>query len=74
MVKDEVLIDRLRSENKDFKKWADLHSHLENKLQNFNQLKFLTSEEEVEKKRLQKQKLNAKDHMQLILYQYRRLN
>lgn len=66
----EVQVDRLRFEDKDFRKWDQLHCDLEDKLTGFNRLKFLTAEEEVEKKRLQKQKLIAKDQMQRILYRY----
>lgn len=69
MLNHEVL-DRLKSENKDFKKWDELHGELESKLETFNRLKYLTSEEELEKKRLQKQKLLAKDCMQRILYKF----
>jgi hypothetical protein len=74
MVNHEVLVERLRSEDKGFKKWADLHGRLEDRLQSLSGLKFLTAEEEMEKKRVQKQKLMAKDQMQLILYHYKRLS
>ncbi len=74
MIKDEPLVNRLKSENEAFRKWVDLHSELDAKLNELNRLKYLTSKENMEKKRLQKEKLYAKDRMHLILNQYKRLN
>ncbi len=74
MVNDEPLVSRLKSENEAFRKWLDMHSKLEAKLNELNRLKYLTSKENLEKKRLQKEKLYAKDRMHLILNEHKRLN
>jgi uncharacterized protein YdcH (DUF465 family) len=74
MENNSVLVGRLKSENQDFQKWSVLHGELEERLICFKQLKFLTSDEEMEKKKIQKQKLIAKDHMENILTRYRRMN
>ncbi len=74
MPNDSILVGRLKYESKDFQRWSQLHSQLEEKLDCFKRFKFLTSEEEMEKKRTQKQKLIAKDHMQDILIRYKRVN
>ncbi len=74
MVNNENLVHRLKSEDKDFKRWHDLHEQLENKLDHLNRRKFLTSEEEMERKKMQKQKLIAKDRIHLILTRYRQVN
>lgn len=70
MVNNEVPVERVRFEDEDFGKWKELHSELETRLETFKRLRFLTSEEELEKKRLQKQKLAAKDRMQIILHRH----
>ncbi len=74
MIKDEPFVNRLKSENEAFRKWVDLHSELDAKLHEMNRLKYLTSEENLEKKRLQKEKLYAKDRMHVILNRHKRLN
>ena len=74
MVNNSLLVDQLKSENQDFQKWSELHGELEERLDCFKRFKFLTSDEEMEKKKVQKQKLIAKDRMENILMLYRRLN
>jgi uncharacterized protein YdcH (DUF465 family) len=53
----------------------DEHSHFERQLEEFNNLRYLTSEQELEKKRVQKIKLRGKDRMAEILKEHKaRLN
>ncbi len=66
-VKEEVLVERLRVENSEFKKWEQEHRQLENTLMSFEAHRYLTPEEEVERKRIQKLKLAAKDRMMEII-------
>ena len=66
-VKDEVLVARLRVENSEFQKWEQEHRKLEDSLVGFESHRYLTPEEEVERKRLQKMKLAAKDRMMEII-------
>ncbi len=66
-VKDEVLVARLRVENSEYQKWEQEHRKLEDSLMGFETHRYLTPEEEVERKRIQKLKLAAKDRMMEII-------
>lgn len=66
-VKEEALVAQLRSENSEFQKWEQEHRKLENSLMTFEEHRYLTPEEEVERKRIQKLKLAAKDRMMEII-------
>ncbi|OGW40379.1 MAG: hypothetical protein A2010_18930 [Nitrospirae bacterium GWD2_57_9] len=66
-VKEEAVIARLRTENPEYKKWEEEHRQLENSLMTFESHRYLTPEEEVERKRIQKLKLAAKDRMMEII-------
>ncbi len=66
-VKEEVLMQRLRVENPEFQKWEQEHRKLEDTLTNFETHRYLTPEEEMERKRVQKLKLAAKDRMREII-------
>jgi uncharacterized protein YdcH (DUF465 family) len=66
-VKDEPLVAQLRSENSEFQKWEQEHRKLEDSLLTFEAHRYLTPEEEVERKRIQKLKLAAKDHLMEII-------
>jgi uncharacterized protein YdcH (DUF465 family) len=66
-VKEEVLVAKLRVENSEFQKWEQEHRKLENTLMNFEAHRYLSPEEEVERKRIQKLKLAAKDRMMDII-------
>ena len=62
-------LDKILNSSVDFKRLYVEHSELKLKIGNMNKSKFLTAEEEVEKKRNQKQKLILKDKMEAILSQ-----
>jgi hypothetical protein len=62
-VKEEALRARLRTEDPEFQKWEEEHHKLESTLQSIDTHVYLTPEEEVERKRIQKLKLAAKDKM-----------
>jgi uncharacterized protein YdcH (DUF465 family) len=62
-VKEDVLMARLRTENPEFQKWEEEHHKLESTLASIDSHVYLTPEEEVERKRIQKLKLAAKDKM-----------
>ena len=62
-------LDKILNSSVDFKRLYVEHSELKLKIGNMNKSKFLTAEEEVEKKRNQKQKLILKDKMEVILSQ-----
>jgi uncharacterized protein YdcH (DUF465 family) len=67
---DEALIERARQENVEFRRLLEDHRMYETQLASYNDLRFLTSTQEVERKRLQKLKLQGKDRMISILRQY----
>lgn len=66
----EDLIERVKRENEEFRTLYLEHTILEKKLSEFSKSKYLTSEEDIERKRLQKVKLSGKDRMAEILKQY----
>lgn len=66
-VNDEALVARLRMENLEFQKWEQEHRKLEDNLMGFETHRYLSPEEEVERKRIQKLKLAAKDRMMEII-------
>ena len=63
----QVLLEKLVTENPEFKKIYDEHSALKNLVEEMNQRKFLSPEEELKKKNIQKQKLIYKDKLSKIL-------
>ena len=62
-----ALIERLRRCNDDFFLWEERHNKLEREIRNLNRKHFLTPDEEVLRKNLQKEKLLAKDVINEIL-------
>ena len=62
-VAEETLRDRLRTENPEFQKLEQEHRRLESELMSFETHVYLSPEEELERRRLQKMKLAAKDKM-----------
>ena len=65
------VLDKILNSNVDFKRLYTEHSELKLKIDDMNKTKFLTTEEEVEKKQNQKKKLILKDKMEAILSQAR---
>ena len=66
---DEIL-EKITSENMEFKKLYDEHTQLDHKVEELNKRHYLTPEEETEKKNFQKQKLHCKDRLEKILEEY----
>jgi uncharacterized protein len=62
-VSEEALAAKLRRENPDYQKWEEEHNELESTLASIDSHVYLTPEEEVERKRIQKLKLATKDKM-----------
>ena len=69
--KDEELIQSLLPQDADLKRYYDEHLELERQLAEFNRKLYLTPEQEVEKKALQKKKLSGKDRIMEILDKHR---
>ena len=64
------LLKKVQQENKEFRGLYQEHTTLKNKVGALNKKKILTPEQEVEKKKHQKQKLSLKDRMEKILSEY----
>lgn len=70
-VADELLIKRYIHQDEELRKYVEDHEKLEADLENFNKRIYLTAEEEIEKKNLQKRKLRGKEQIFRILARYR---
>ena len=72
---EKILIEDLKQMNPEFRQLLEEHLQYEQQLDVFNKLRYLTSEQELEKKRVQKIKLRGKDRMAEILKEHKsRLN
>ena len=70
-----ALIEHLKQTNSEFRQLTEQHLQYERQLEEFNNLRYLTSEQELEKKQVQKMKLRGKDRMAEILKEHKsRLN
>jgi len=69
--KDELLIRSLLEREPELRRYYEEHVDLERQLEVFHQKHYLTPDEEIEKKRLQKLKLAGKDKIMQILSRYR---
>src|SRR5215475_15424849 len=67
---DASLIEQVKRDNAEFYRLLEEHEQYEQQLAAYNDLRFMTSAQEVERKRLQKLKLQGKDRMLAILRQY----
>ncbi len=70
-VNEEALVARLRRDNSEFQKWEEEHHKLESTLESIDSHVYLTPEEEVERKRIQKLKLATKDKMMEMVRRYK---
>ncbi len=70
-VNEEALVAKLRTENPEFQKWEEEHHKLEVSLASIDSHVYLSPEEEIERKRIQKLKLAAKDKMVDMIRRYK---
>ena len=71
-MKEREIVEFLKQENDEFKKLSEEHRSLDVLLAEIDSKRFLTSEEEVERKKLQKQKLLKKDRMAELVRDYKK--
>ena len=64
---DQVLVEKLCTENAKFRRLYEEHVLLEKELEKIDQKAYLTPDEEIERKKVQKLKLAGKDEMDRIL-------
>lgn len=70
--RDEELIESLSGENPELKKLMDQHKKLGQKVDELSDRPHLSTEEEMEKKKLQKLKLAGRDRIEAILSSHRK--
>jgi uncharacterized protein YdcH (DUF465 family) len=68
--REEELIRQHLSHDSELRSLFEEHESLKQKLQEFRSKHYLTNEEEIEEKRIQKLKLASKDRMMAILGRY----
>ena len=68
---DEELIARLLPLDEELRKQVEEHRRFEEQLEKFSQRPYLTTEEEMEKRRIQKLKLAGRDKIEAILARHR---
>jgi len=64
------LLEKVKTSNNEFRKLYDEHLTLKSRVAELNKMKFLTPEQEIEKKTIQKKKLQQKDRMNKIVGEY----
>lgn len=69
---DEEFIKAILEKDSEFKKAYMAHEDYEKKLRDIDKRLYLSTEEQLERKRLQKLKLAEKDKMEAILSRYRK--
>lgn len=69
--RDQDLVRELWDNNSRFRKLYEEHQLLEKELDNLSEKSYLSPEEEIEKKKMQKLKLSGKDEMEQILSAHR---
>jgi len=66
-----ALIEHLKQTNPEFRQLTEEHLQYERQLEEYKNLRYLTSEQEIEKKRVQKIKLRGKDRMAEIMKEHK---
>ena len=70
MVINPDLLEKVQKENEEFRGLYKEHASLKQKVEEYNNMKLITPQQEIEKKKHQKQKLSLKDRMEEILNKY----
>ena len=73
-MKEQEIIEKLLKENEEFKKVSEEHHQLDGLLTEIDKKVYLTPEEEIERKKLQKQKLAKKDRLAEMIRDFRQTN
>jgi uncharacterized protein len=71
-LKEQEVVESLRKDNEEFRKLLEEHHQLEGLLAEIDKKVYLTPEEEIERKRIQKQKLIKKDRMAELIRDFRK--
>ncbi|MDA8078665.1 MAG: DUF465 domain-containing protein [Nitrospiraceae bacterium] len=71
-MKEQEIVETLKKESEEFRRLVDEHHSLEGILADIDRKVYLTAEEEMERKKVQKQKLAKKDKMADIIREYKK--
>lgn len=71
-MQEKEIAELLKKENEEFKKLTEEHRTLEELLAKIDNKRYLTPEEEFERKKIQKQKLLKKDRMAALVREYKK--
>lgn len=71
-MKEQEVVESLKKESEEFRKLLEEHHGLEGILVEIDRKVYLTPEEEVERKKMQKMKLAKKDRMAELIRDYRK--
>lgn len=71
-MREEEIVEILKRENEEFRRLAEEHRNLDNLLIEIDKKPYLTPDEEIERKRIQKLKLNKKDRMAELIREYKK--
>lgn len=73
-MKEQEIIEHLKKKNEEFRKVLEEHHGLDATLAEIDRKVYLTPEEEIERKKLQKQKLAKKDRMAEFIRDFKKAN
>lgn len=73
-MKEQEIIERLKKESEEFRKVLEEHHGLDATLAEIDKKVYLTPEEEIDRKKLQKQKLAKKDKMAEFIRDFKKAN
>jgi len=71
-LKENDVVEILKKDNEEFRKLTEEHRSLDLLLSEIDSKRYLTPEEEIERKNIQKQKLFKKDRMAELVREYRK--
>ncbi len=71
-MRDEEIVELLKKDNDEFRRLYQEHRELDNQLTELSRKHYLTPEEEVEEKRIKKEKLQRKDRIAEMIREYKK--
>lgn len=71
-MREQEIVESLKKENEEFRKLIEEHHNLDGLLTEMDRKVYLTPEEELERKKMQKQKLARKDRMAELIRDYKK--
>jgi len=73
-LKENEIVELLKNEDEEFRKLSEEHRSLDVLLAEMDGKRYLTPEEEFERKKIQKQKLLKKDRMAELVREYKKIH